>query len=61
VGLDGSTMSGRKNPGFRSGRTNYGEYLILTSAKHFQSAVVPGGRNSNPHHRQYLPVVRHLR
>jgi len=48
VGLDGSTISSSKNPGFSSGGTNNAEHLILTSATNFQSAVVPGGRNSNP-------------
>jgi len=57
VGLDGSTISSSKNPGFSSGGTNIAEHLILTSSTYFQSAVVPGGRNSNPHHRQYLPVI----
>jgi len=47
VGLDGKTISSSKNPGFSSGGTNNAEHLILTSTKHFQSAVVPGGRNSN--------------
>ena len=56
VGLDGSPISGSKNPIFSSGGTNNAEHLILTSAKRFQSAVVPGGRIRNPHHRQYLPV-----
>jgi len=48
VGLDGSTISGSKKPIFSSGETNYAEHLILTSSKYFQSAVVPGGRNTNP-------------
>jgi len=48
VGLDGRTMSSSKNPGFRSGGTNNAEHLILTSSKYLKSAVVPGGRNSNP-------------
>jgi len=47
VGLDGSTISGSKNLGFSSGGTNNAEHLILTSSKYFQSAVVPGGRNTN--------------
>jgi len=48
VGLDGSTIGSSKNPGFSSGGTNNADHLILTSSKYFQSAVVPGGRNSNP-------------
>jgi hypothetical protein len=48
VGQEGSTISSSKNPGFSSGGTNYAEHLILTSSIKFQSAVVPGGRNSNP-------------
>jgi len=47
VGLDGRTISGSKNPIFSSGGTNSADHLILTSSKYFQSAVVPGGRNSN--------------
>jgi len=61
VGLDGSTISSSKNPGFSSGWTNNAEHLILTSSKYFQSAVVPGGRIKIPHHRQYLPVGCKLR
>jgi len=41
-------MSSSKNPGFSSGGTNNAGQLILTSSKQFQSAVIPGGRNSNP-------------
>jgi len=48
VGLEGSTMSSNANPGFSSGGTNNADHLILTSSKYFQSAAVPGGRNSNP-------------
>jgi hypothetical protein len=48
VGLEGSTISVGKNPGFSSGGTSNGDHLILTSSIYFQSAVVPGGRNSNP-------------
>jgi len=48
VGLDGITMSGGRNPGFSSGRTNNADHLILISSTYFQSAVVPGGRNTNP-------------
>jgi len=48
VGLEGRTIGGSKNSGFSSGGTNNAEHLILTSSKQFQSAVVPGGRNSNP-------------
>jgi len=48
VGLEGSTIGSRNNPGFSSGGTNNAEHLILTSSKQFLSAVVPGGRNSNP-------------
>jgi len=48
VGQDGSTISTNKNPSFSSGGTNNADHLILTSSKQFQSAVVPGGRNSNP-------------
>jgi len=48
VGQDGSTISSRKNPIFSSGGTYNAVHLILTSSKYFQSAVVPGGRNSNP-------------
>jgi len=48
VGLDGRTMSGGRNPGFSSGRTNNADHLILISSTYFQSAVVPGGRNTNP-------------
>jgi len=40
-------MSGSKNPGISPGRTNNDEHLILTSLTYFQSAVVPGGRNTN--------------
>jgi len=47
VGLDGSTISSSKNPGFSSGGTNNAKHLILISSKHFQSAVVPGGRIRN--------------
>jgi len=47
VGLEGSTMSSSKNPGFSSGGTSNGEHLILTSSKYFQSVVVPGGRIRN--------------
>ncbi len=48
MGLDGSSISSGAYPGFSSGGTINAEHLILTSAKYFQSAVVPGGRNSNP-------------
>ena len=48
VGLDGSTISSNKNPSISSGGTSNAERLILTSSKQLQSAVVPGGRNSNP-------------
>jgi len=48
VGLEGSTISSSKNPGFSSGETNNAEHLNLTSSNYFQSAAVPGGRNSNP-------------
>jgi len=48
VGQDGSTISSSKNPSFSSGGTNNAGHLILTSSNYFQSAVVPGGRNSNP-------------
>jgi len=48
VGLEGRTISSSANPIFSSGGTNNAEHLILTSSKCFQSAVVPGGRNSNP-------------
>jgi len=48
VGLDGSTISSNKNPSKSSGGTSNAERLILTSSKQLQSAVVPGGRNSNP-------------
>jgi len=47
VGLEGRTISSSKNPGCGSGGTNYADHLILTSSKKFQSAVVPGGRNTN--------------
>ena len=48
VGLDGSTISSNKNPSISSGGASNAERLILTSSKQLQSAVVPGGRNSNP-------------
>jgi hypothetical protein len=48
VGLDGRPISSSKNPGFSSGGTNNADHIILPSSKIFQSAVVPGGRNSNP-------------
>jgi len=48
VGLDGSSISSGAYPGFSSGGTINAEHLILTSAKYFHSAVVPGGWNSNP-------------
>ena len=35
VGLEGSTISRSKNPGFSSGETNNAEHLILTSSKQF--------------------------
>jgi len=47
VGLEGSTISSSKNPIFSPGGTSNADHLILTSSKYFQSAVVPGGRNSN--------------
>jgi len=47
VGQDGSKISGGKKLIFSSGGTNNAVHLILTSSKQFQSAVVPGGRNSN--------------
>jgi len=47
VGLDGRTISSSAYPGGSSGGTNNGGHLILTSSKQFQSAAVPGGRNSN--------------
>jgi len=47
VGLDGRTISSNKKPIFSSGGTSHANHLILTSSKYFQSAVVPGGRNTN--------------
>ena len=61
MGLEGRPIGSSENPGFSSGGTNNADHLILTSSKQFQSAVVPGGRNSNPHHRQYLPVGRNTK
>jgi len=57
VGLDGSTISSSKNPGFSSGRTNNTGHLNLTSSTYFQSAVVPADEYKIPHHRQYLAVI----
>ena len=48
VGLDGNTIGSSAYPGCSSGGTNNADHLILTLSKQFQSAVVLGGRNSNP-------------
>ena len=48
VGQDGSTIGSSAYPGCSSGRTINFQLWFLTSAKHFKSAVVPGGRIKNP-------------
>jgi hypothetical protein len=44
---EGSTIGSKSLINFCPGRTYIIQQQFLTSAKHFQSAVVPGGRNAN--------------